>query len=204
MFPKMFGLLRLVGRNLWGQINGRKNKFIYCLNIINKKMVTIKTKELILRPLRLSDARGYWEVMRDSETQKGFTSFPKSFVEAKKEVKDMLKEIKEKDSRIFTIIVNKKYAGNVVLQYQNWDKLANEGRVHVWIHPNFRGLGLATKAIKEAMKFGFQKKKFKKIFVQCKASNKAVINVIKKCGFKKLKVHKTDGGIKKILWVKER
>ncbi len=166
-------------------------------------MAEIKGKGFILRHIRMSDAKGYWETMQDEGTIKGLMSVPHSFEEAKKELKENIKEIKEKGSNYFTIIVDKHYAGNVILQYQNWDKKSGEGRMHISVHPKFRGKGLATKVWKKVLEYGFSKKKLKKIFAQCKASNKAMIKVIKNCGFKKVKTHRVEG-VKKILWVKTK
>lgn len=162
----------------------------------------IKGKGFILRPLKLSDAPGYWETMQDKKTIKGLMSVPHSLEEAKKEIREDIKQVKEKGSKYFTIEVNGKYAGNVILQYQNWDKHSKEGRVHMWLHPDFRGKGLATKSLGKVIEYGF-KKGLKKIYGQCKASNKAVIRINKKLGFKKVKTHIVEG-VKKILWVKER
>jgi len=64
-------------------------------------------------------------------------------------------------------------------------------------------MGLATKSLGEVIKYGL-KKKFKKIFAQCKAINKSVIKVNKKLGFKIVKTHVNGDGVKKILWVKEK
>lgn len=166
-------------------------------------MTTIKTKDFILRPLKLSDAKPYFEVMQDEETKKNLNSVPNTLAEAKQEIKDYLKQVKEKGSEYFSIEVNGKYAGNIVLQPQNWDSNSDEGRVHLWIHPNYRGKGLATKALDEVLKYGF-KKKFKRIFVQCKAINKGVIAINKKLGFKRVKTFVNEHGVKKILWVKEK
>ncbi|MDD5699766.1 MAG: GNAT family N-acetyltransferase [Candidatus Nanoarchaeia archaeon] len=163
-------------------------------------MTIIRGDGFILRPLKISDAKGYWETMQDKETIKGLMSVPHSLSEAKKEIKEDIKEMKEKGSEYFTIEVNRKYAGNVILQYQNWDKTSEDGRIHMWLHPDFRGRGLATKAIKKLIGYGF-KKGFKRIYAQCKASNKAVISINKKLGFKKVKTHMVEG-VKKILWVK--
>lgn len=166
-------------------------------------MIIIKTKDFILRPLKLSDAKPYFEVMQDEETQRNFNSYPKSLTEVKKEIKDYLKQVKEKDSEYFTIEVNGEYAGNVVLQHQDYDPKSDNGRVHLWIHPKYRGKGLATKALGELVKYGL-KKKYKRIFAQCKAINKGVIKINKKLGFKKVKTHTNEHGVKKILFVKER
>jgi RimJ/RimL family protein N-acetyltransferase len=165
-------------------------------------MKIINGRGFILRHIKMSDAKSYWETMQDKEIIKELMSVPHSFGEAKKEIKDDINEMREKGSKYFTIVVNRKYAGNVVLQYQNWDKASKDGRIHIWLHPNFRGKGLATKVIHKIIGYGF-KKGFKKIYAQCKASNKAVIKTIKKLGFKKVKTHMIEG-IKKILWVKEK
>jgi len=163
----------------------------------------IKTKAFILRPLKLTDAKPYFEVMQDKETQKNLMSFPKNLEETKQEIKEYLKQVKEKDSEYFTIEVKGKYAGNVILQHQNWDRKSNEGRIHLWIHPKYRRKGLGTKALEAVIKHGF-KKKFIKIFAQCKAINKAVIKINKKLGFKKVKTFTNEQGDKKILWVLDK
>ncbi len=141
--------------------------------------------------------------MQDEETKKNMQSVPNTLTEAKQEIKDYLKQVKEKDSEYFSIEVDGKYAGNVVLQHQNLDKSSNDGRVHLWIHPDYRGRGLAIKALNEVINYGF-KKKFKRIFAQCKAINRGVIKINKRLGFKKVKTFVNDYGVKKILWVKEK
>jgi len=166
-------------------------------------MTIIQTQDLTLRPLKLSDYIPYFEVMQDEETKKNLNSVPKTLEEAKQEIKDFLKQVKEKDSEYLTIEVGGKYAGNVVLQHQNFDPKSDEGRIHLWIHPNFRGQGLATKALDEVIKHGF-KKKFKKIFAQCKSINYGVIKINEKLGFSIVKTFINDQGVEKILWVKER
>lgn len=141
--------------------------------------------------------------MQDEETKKNMQSVPTTLAEARKEIKDCLKQVKEKDSEYFSIEIDGKYAGNVVLQHQNLDKSSNDGRVHLWIHPNYRGRGLAINALSEVIKYGF-KKKFKRIYAQCKAINQGVIAINKRLGFKKIKTFVNNQGVKKILWVKER
>ncbi len=164
-------------------------------------MKIIKIKDFILRPLKIGDAEAYFEVMKDLETKKNLTDYPKSLKETKKEIIKMLQEVRNKGSEIFTIEIKKEYAGNVFLQYQNWDQSLREGRVHLLIHPNFRGIGLGTKALNEVINYGFRKK-FDKIYAQCKATNKGIIKIIKKLGFKKIKSYVNEEGVRKILWAK--
>ena len=164
---------------------------------------TLKCKNFILRPIKISDAKPYYQTMCDKDTRANMESFPSSIEEAKKEIKEYLKQIKNKDSEYFTIEIKGKYAGNVVLQHQNWDPKSNEGRVHLWIHPSFRGKGLATDALEKVINYAFQKK-YNKIFAQCKSINKGVIKINKKLGFKIVKKYTNENGVKKILFVKNK
>lgn len=159
----------------------------------------LKGDGFILRPIKLSDLDGYWEVMQDKESIKNFMSVPNSFEEAKKEVKEHIQKSKTKVTEVFTIEVNGKYAGNVKLDCQNYDLTSGEGRVHLWLHPDFRGKGIATNALKLVIEYGFNKRKFHVIYAQCKASNKAVCRVNEKVGFKFVEYRMVEG-IKKIWW----
>ena len=162
-------------------------------------MVLLKGKGFILRPIKLKDSQGYWEVMQDKETIKGFMNFPHSFEESKREVLGHINKSKTKLTEVFTIEVNGKYAGNVKLDCQNWNLNSGEGRIHLWLHPKFRGNGLATKALRLLVKYSFEKRKFNVIYAQCKKSNKAMCKVNKKVGFKKVEDRMVNG-IKKVWW----
>jgi len=165
-------------------------------------MTIIKTNDFILRPLSIDDAESYFEVMQDEDTKKNLQSVPSTLEEAKKEIKEYLIQVKEKDSEYFTIEIDKAYAGNVILQHQNWDLNSDEGRIHIWIHPKFRGKGLATKAITEVMNYGL-KNKFKRIFIQCNSKNQGINKINSKLNLKKVKTFVNDNGSEKNLWVKE-
>ncbi len=142
----------------------------------------IKEKDFILRPINLDDSQGYWECMQNPETIKMFMSIPHSLEESNEEIKDHMNKIKKEITEVFTILVNNNYAGNVKLDYQNWDINSKEGRLHLWIHPNYRGKGLATKALITLIKHGFEDKKMKIIYAQCKKINKNVCKVLEKSG----------------------
>jgi RimJ/RimL family protein N-acetyltransferase len=159
----------------------------------------LKGNGFILRPIKLADSRRYWEVMQDKETIKGFMSVPKSFEEAKKEVEEHIKKSKTKITEVFTIEVDGKYAGNVKLDCQNYNLTSGEGRVHLWLHPYYRGKGLATKALKLLIEYGFSKRKFHVIYAQCKKSNYAMCRINEKVGFRLVEERMVEG-IKKLWW----
>ncbi len=165
-------------------------------------MTIMTTTDFILRPLRLDDAELYFEVMQDEESQKNMNSVPDTLEEAEQDIKDHLQQVEEKDSEYFTIEIDGKYAGTVALQHQDYDPDSDEGRVHLWIHPGHRKKGLATRALNEVLRYGFENK-FKRIFAQCNATNKGVIKINKKLGFQKVKTFINEHGVEKILWVKE-
>lgn len=177
-----------------------KDKLLYAL-IMNNVMTIIKTKEFTLRPLSMKDLDGFFETMQDEDTKNALMSFPKTIEEAKEEMQEMLQKVEDGISEIFTVVVDGKYAGSVTLEYQGF-KPCDEGRLHITIHPDFRGRGLATNVIKRILDYGFKKRKFKRIFAQCKASNKGVVRVNEKVGFTPVKEHVRQG-VKKILWKKE-
>ena len=166
-------------------------------------MTIIKTNDFILRPLKLSDAEAYFEVMQDEDSRRNFTSVPNSLEDAKQEILNNIKEMVEKDSEYFTIEIDGEYAGNVVLQHQDYDPKSNEGRLHVWIHPIYRGRGLATKAVREVIDYGL-KTKYTKIFAQCKVINKGLIKLTNNLGFKEVKKFTNEDNVEKILLVKEK
>lgn len=147
----------------------------------------------------MSDAKPYWETMQDKETKKGFMTVPDCFEEAKKEIHDLVSKTKSGLSETYTIEVDGKYAGNVKLDYQNNNINSDEGRVHLWIHPDFRGRGLATKSLSALVEYAFHEKKFRIIYAQSKESNEAITKVLEKTGFKLEKV-KIVEGIRKNWW----
>jgi RimJ/RimL family protein N-acetyltransferase len=159
----------------------------------------IKKERFILRPITIDDLQGYWECMQDKDIKEQLNSVPSSFEDSKKEVEECIKKTKSKLSEVFTIEVNGFYAGNVKLDCQDWDLNTNKGRVHLWIHPKFRGKGLATEVLKIIVKYAFSERNFVVCYAQCKKSNKEICKVNTKCGFIPLETSVVNG-IDKILW----
>ena len=160
----------------------------------------ITTEDFTLRPISMSDIQGYWECMQDEETKKGFMSVPKDIGEAEEEIKEHIEKTEQGITEVMTIEVEGQYGGNVKLDWQNWDPEGDEGRIHLWLHPRFRKKGLATKALKEITRYGFEEKKMHAIYAQCKKSNISVCKVNEKAGFKAVEDRIIEG-IEKIWWV---
>ncbi len=155
-------------------------------------MVIIKTKEFILRPLKISDAQKYYEITQDKLSQLGFSHPPKNIAEAKKDIQDYINQGKKKIGEPFAIEIGGEYAGSVILQFQNFNPQDHRGRIHIWLHPKFRGRGIMTKAVNLVVKYAFKKYKWVKIIAQTRSYNKASQGVLKRTGFKLEGVLKKD------------
>jgi ribosomal-protein-alanine N-acetyltransferase len=147
-------------------------------------MTIIKGKGFVLRPIKMSDAKAYFETMQDKETKKGFMTVPKSLQEAKKEIKEHVQRACKKTSETFAIDVDGEYAGYVKIDHENWDPKEYHGRIHYCTHPKFRGKGITTKAVKLVTEYAFKRYKFKRIVGRCRSFNKASARVLEKAGYK--------------------
>jgi len=141
-------------------------------------MTIIKTKEFTLRPIRLTDAKGYYECHQDDEAKANFRSVPKNTDEAKKEIKE------SKGNKEFAIIVNGSFAGFINLELTKHPIYKHSGTVSYGIHKDFRGKGLATKVLKKITSYGFNELKLKRISGMCRTFNKASARVLEKAGYK--------------------
>jgi RimJ/RimL family protein N-acetyltransferase len=99
----------------------------------------------------------------------------------------------------WAILVDGKYAGDVVLEDFNKDK--TECEIGYYVAREFWGKGIATKAVKEILKFAFKDLKLKKVKADNDLDNPASGKVLKNAGFKKMK---TDKKKQIVLWEKKR
>lgn len=95
----------------------------------------------------------------------------------------------------FAILINKKFAGSIALYKENEDY-----ELGYFILRNFRGRGIATKASKKILNFGFKQLKLNKIIANTDLDNKASQKILKKLGFKIIKENKKE---KELLWEKK-
>lgn len=132
-----------------------------------------------LRPMTIKDAKDYLECHSDKEAKKNFSSFPTTVAEAKKELKD------SKKKKQWAIMVDGEFAGFVKIRLNDNPKYKHHGIIGYGIKKDFRGRGIATKAVKEVTKIGFNRLKLKRISGMCRAHNKASHRVLEKAGYKK-------------------
>ena len=121
-------------------------------------MTIIKTKDFVLRPFRLADAKLHLETQLDKETQKGFMSTNKILKNATKEIRERLIEEKKGTQKNFVIDVGGKYAGFVSIHNLTKDPYhKHKAEIGYSIHPNYRGRGITTNAVKLVTDYAFKK-----------------------------------------------
>lgn len=158
---------------------------------------TLNRKSFVLRDLHISDAKLYFEIQKDEKTKKGFMTTPKTFKEAKKEVEELifLSNLKNTSNISFAIEYDNHFSGVVGIHTKNkrsFTEKGTEGSVAYSIHPNYRGKGIATKAVKLLVNYIFKTYKLKRISGRCRTFNKASARVLEKAGFKLEGIHKKE------------
>ncbi|MDD5699925.1 MAG: GNAT family N-acetyltransferase [Candidatus Nanoarchaeia archaeon] len=106
----------------------------------------------------------------------------------------LLKGLKEiltrKDSYKFAILANGQFAGGIVLENPNKDKDSYE--IGCFVAREYWNKGIATKATKKMLDFGFNKLKLNKIWAGVDINNPASSRVLEKLGFKLRKTNKKE------------
>lgn len=102
---------------------------------------------------------------------------------------------KEKDYK-FAILVDRKFAGSVALYKEKRDY-----ELGYFILREFRNKGIATKASKKAMNFGFKELRLSNITSSTDKKNKISQKIMKKLGFRLIKENKKE---KEFIWEKRR
>jgi [ribosomal protein S5]-alanine N-acetyltransferase len=148
-------------------------------------MTIIKTKDFILRPIRMDDAKMYLESQLDKEAKIGFMSTPNTLAEARKEIRERLSNMKKKKSETIAIEVNGEYAGFVdIHELTKKERYKHTAVIGYCTHPKYRGRGITTKAVKLVTDYAFKKYHLKRISGWCRTFNKASARVLEKAGYK--------------------
>jgi ribosomal-protein-alanine N-acetyltransferase len=171
----------------------------------------IKSKGFVLRHLRMSDAKGYFECQTDAQARKMFMATPKSLADAKKELKqDLAKMNKKKPSHeFFAIEINGEFAGFIWISEISYGYSKHKASLGYCLHKHFRGRGIGTVAIKSITDYAFKKYKLKRMATFTRTFNKASARALQKAGYKLegiLRKNKFKNGkyLDDMLWAKVR
>jgi len=144
----------------------------------------IKTKRLLLRNLRIEDAR-YIKRNISKEVIKWLPEipWPYTFSDAKEYIKNSLFNFKNKTSYDFCILFNDKLIGTISLSEVNFKH--KRARLSYLLNRNYWGKGIMTEAVLAILFFCFNKLKLQKIYTGVIQENLRSLRLLKKLKFKK-------------------
>lgn len=154
----------------------------------------IETERLILRPWKESDAEALYEYAKNPNVGP-IAGWPvhTSVEESRQIIKNVLAveytyaiTLKNDDKAIGCI-------GLMIGTASNFNLSQDEGEIGYWIGEPFWGKGYMPEAVKELMKFAFEKLKMSKLWCGYFEGNEKSRRVQEKCGFK---YHHTNKAIK--------
>jgi diamine N-acetyltransferase len=152
--------------------------------------------QIAIRPLKISDASISWKWRNDPHIWKLTGRKWNNKVTKQMEEQWLEMVLLNKNEKRFAICVNKnkKYVGNVQLT----DIKNSKAQFHIFIgEKSYWGKGIATKATKLILDYGFDMLKLNEVYLYVKKDNLAAINAYKKCGFT-IKEIRDDGIFMKI------
>jgi len=96
----------------------------------------------------------------------------------------------------FAILADGKFAGSAALSY------TKEGyEIGYFVLKKYRGKGIATKAARDVLNFGFKELRLRKVLALTDTDNKSSNKILAKTGFKKIRENKKE---REFLWKKRR
>ncbi len=141
----------------------------------------LHTTRLLLRPMRLEDAEGMFELNQASDVYRNTGDSPFRDLEEAQELIRHYDQFEKYKMGRFTLIEKetKSYAGWCGLKYSEETEETDLG---YRILPRFRGQGLATEASEACLEYGFAKLGLEKIIGRATQANAASIAMLKKIG----------------------
>lgn len=141
--------------------------------------------KLKLKKLGMSDAHELVKAINNKEVTGWLENapYPYRLKNAKDYIRKSLDKQKKKETYEFVIIYECNFVGTIVLENPNRAKTSYE--VGYFIARDYWSKGIATSALREIVKFGFNKLKLKRVWGGVLANNKASVRVLEKAGFKR-------------------
>lgn len=158
-----------------------------------------------IRKTKLSDAKEIHELINDKKIINELAGYryPCPLTKIKRDIIKGINDWKKKKAYAFTILADNEIAGQIILENPGKDKRRYE--IGFFVGKKYWNKGIATNAIKEAVKFGFRKLNLHKILGDNDSDNPASGKAMEKAGFKlegRLKKHRLKGGkfIDVLIW----
>lgn len=146
----------------------------------------LATKRLILRPIRMSEARLYFENATRSEVNFSLGIMPpKSAAYTRGQIREALKDWKRSGARTlaFSIYLKRKrvWVGGMNLRWPH----RGVGELGYAVHPKHWGKGYATEAVRRVTALAFEKFAAHRVQATCWVKNPGSMRVLEKSGFRR-------------------
>lgn len=140
---------------------------------------------LIIKKASLKDWKNYKEIRLDA-LEKDPESFGSSYEEEKKRSEKIWKNKLSEKNRIALIAVKeRRVVGILIIMFESGIKLAHIANIFsVYVKKEYRGKGISTELMREALKLIESRKGTRKINLHVTTNQLPAINLYKKFGFK--------------------
>lgn len=148
------------------------------------KPVILKTRRLVLRPIRMADLPSiYGHACHEIVAKNAGFPSPKSIADTRKYVRLHASAWQESEPRIFTFSMldkNSRWVGGINLRWAH----VGVGEIGYSVHPDHWGHGYAPEAVKKIVDWAFRQGAHR-VQATCWTGNQRSAKVLVKSGFKK-------------------
>lgn len=145
----------------------------------------LATKRLILQPVRMVDAKAFFDHASIPEVAKNAGFLPKSISETRKYIRRSISEWRKAKPERMTVSIllksKRTWIGSVELRWLQ----DGVGEIGFFIHPNFWNKGYATEAANAILRWAFNRGGAHRMQGSCWTRNAASIRVLQKLGLQK-------------------
>ena len=145
----------------------------------------LKTKRLILRPLKESDAQKLFELCNNDIIYKNLLTMPHPYTldDAYKKIEKATTQFKTGEKYCFAITLKENENELIgLIDIKNNQKLSY-GEIGYWLDSDLWNKGIMTEAAQEIVCFSFKTLKLHKLIIEAYTNNLGSIKVAIKCGF---------------------
>ncbi|MBT9146045.1 MAG: putative ribosomal N-acetyltransferase YdaF [candidate division WS2 bacterium] len=160
-------------------------------------LTRLETKRLILRKMTLYDAQDMYEYASDPEVAKYVTwDYHRSIDDSISFLKSTIQKYDNKEVSEWGIIYKKSNKFIGTCGYLWWSLAHSRAEIAYTLSRRYWNKGLMTEAVKEVIKYGFEKMVLNRIEARCMVRNIASQRVMEKFGMK------SEGIMREVLFVK--
>jgi RimJ/RimL family protein N-acetyltransferase len=162
--------------------------------MVNIKKTTLKSKRLILRDLKISDANALSIQGNDLDINffTWYITNPFTTKDAKKLIEKRIRDYKNKSRKIYEFVIILKSDDSLagLISLYDIDRDNRKAKIGYWLGKHYRGQGYTSEALKLIIKYAFEKLKLNKISASVLVCNHKSNYLLKKFDFRRIGIRK--------------